>query len=59
MYYGKGHFEKLHMAKTKTSMQWHEMTTGQHKSEKNFTTHLCDELPSKDFRVQLGKDIFS
>lgn len=57
MYYRKDHFEKLYI--TKTSMQWHEMTTGQHKSEKNLTTHLHDELPSKDFRVHLGKEIFS
>jgi len=26
-------------------MQWHEVTTGQHKSKKNLlTAHLCDEV---------------
>lgn len=56
MCYGKSHFfAKLHKAKPeiKTGMQWHEMTTGQHKSEKNLLTkYLCDELIQKDFRFR-------
>lgn len=57
MSYGKSHFEKLHTAKPeiKPSMEWHEMATGQHKSEKNLLTkYLCDELTSKDFRFSLA-----